>query len=623
LKFTCERCGKKFSSVDEPMPGRVYRIRCRCGNTIEIAAPRVVPDAVPHKGGMPLRGTAPVVASVRSATPAGDAPVRSEKTPPGTSAPRRIVPTGSGFEAPSFPAPTPPRAPPPSSSAHPQATPDAALLGDAWSAAPRPGAASARSSSSRPATTLPFPAPFSAPEVGATTPPRGSSIADPPPWPDAPPTEGLPPELDLSQDGAMPFPPPGLDDPFAAAAAHAARVDDPLAPAVPGIGSPRMSPTGVPAAAPRVADPARPATRPALARPPAPTLSPALPPPTLAPQPPDDESSVELSQSEQYELPHIKKHEPRRRGAGTKIVAAIVVASALGLAGATAAWWYLQRRSPAEATPAPAVATPTPPPPAPPPAAPAPTAAPVSAPEPPPGTAVAPAPAAPPVAAIPPPRAETRPPDRKADRKAEAERKAAERRAQTERMAAERKAEAERRDAERRAAAERKAEADRQAAAARKAEGDRREAERRAAAERKAEADAKAEAERKVAAQESAVQEALRKKEPAVEKAPAPLANGLDPATMQSVIRSNRATLDACVQRALEDPATSSFAGRKVFLMILVGPNGKADGALEDDALDGSAFGTCMRRAVAKMPFPAFRGDAVGARIPVQIGRAE
>ncbi|HEX9050180.1 MAG TPA: hypothetical protein VF841_06555, partial [Anaeromyxobacter sp.] len=217
-----------------------------------------------------------------------------------------------------------------------------------------------------------------------------------------------------------------------------------------------------------------------------------------------------------------------------------------------------------------------------------------------------------PVAAAPPPRAETRAPDRRAERKAEAERRAAER-----------KAEAERKDAERRAAAERKAEADRQTAAARKAEAERKDAERRAAAERKAEADRKAEAERKVAAQESPVQEALRKKEPAAEKAPAALLDGLDPATMQSVLRANRGSLEACVQKALEDPATSPYAGRKVYLMMLIGPNGKADAALEDADLDGSAFGACVRRAIGKMPFPAFRGDAVGARIPVQLGRAE
>ena len=45
MKFTCERCGKRFASVDEPTSGRVYRIRCKCGNVIHITAPHSDPDA--------------------------------------------------------------------------------------------------------------------------------------------------------------------------------------------------------------------------------------------------------------------------------------------------------------------------------------------------------------------------------------------------------------------------------------------------------------------------------------------------------------------------------------------------------------------------------------------------
>ncbi|HET7824012.1 MAG TPA: hypothetical protein VFK90_01710, partial [Anaeromyxobacter sp.] len=89
MKFTCDRCGKRFSSVDEPMPGRVYRIRCRCGNAIQISSPQLMPEAAPRrKGGAPARepgadGATPAIpplhAGPRSATPAGDAgaPVRS------------------------------------------------------------------------------------------------------------------------------------------------------------------------------------------------------------------------------------------------------------------------------------------------------------------------------------------------------------------------------------------------------------------------------------------------------------------------------------------------------------------------------------------------------------------
>ncbi len=96
---------------------------------------------------------------------------------------------------------------------------------------------------------------------------------------------------------------------------------------------------------------------------------------------------------------------------------------------------------------------------------------------------------------------------------------------------------------------------------------------------------------------------------------------GLDPAELQAVLRSNRPALEACVEKALADPATAVYAGRKVSLIILVAPSGRAEAALEEPDLDASAFGTCVRRAAGKMSFPAFRGEPVGARIPLVLGR--
>ncbi len=36
MKFTCGECGKRFSTTDDPAPGREYRIPCQCGNTIVV-----------------------------------------------------------------------------------------------------------------------------------------------------------------------------------------------------------------------------------------------------------------------------------------------------------------------------------------------------------------------------------------------------------------------------------------------------------------------------------------------------------------------------------------------------------------------------------------------------------
>jgi hypothetical protein len=91
---------------------------------------------------------------------------------------------------------------------------------------------------------------------------------------------------------------------------------------------------------------------------------------------------------------------------------------------------------------------------------------------------------------------------------------------------------------------------------------------------------------------------------------------------MQAVIAKSRSEFDACVDKALKDPVTASFAGRKAPLLLLVGPNGKAEAALEDGDLDASPFGACLRRATAKMTFPTFTGDEVGARIVLVLGKA-
>jgi hypothetical protein len=96
---------------------------------------------------------------------------------------------------------------------------------------------------------------------------------------------------------------------------------------------------------------------------------------------------------------------------------------------------------------------------------------------------------------------------------------------------------------------------------------------------------------------------------------------GLEPAQLQAVIRANRAALEDCATRALTDPMTSSYAGRKISLILLVSPSGRAEAALEDEALDGSALGTCLRKAASRMSFPQFRGEPVGAMVPLQLGR--
>jgi hypothetical protein len=44
VKFSCERCGKRYATAEAPAPGRVYKIKCRaCGHLMVVrAAPEVV-----------------------------------------------------------------------------------------------------------------------------------------------------------------------------------------------------------------------------------------------------------------------------------------------------------------------------------------------------------------------------------------------------------------------------------------------------------------------------------------------------------------------------------------------------------------------------------------------------
>jgi DNA-directed RNA polymerase subunit RPC12/RpoP len=61
VKFVCEQCGKRFASTDHPVPGRTYRIRCRCGHVIVLppASASAAPSAADAPPAAPRRAAAP------------------------------------------------------------------------------------------------------------------------------------------------------------------------------------------------------------------------------------------------------------------------------------------------------------------------------------------------------------------------------------------------------------------------------------------------------------------------------------------------------------------------------------------------------------------------------------
>ena len=89
MKFSCDRCHKKFSTSDEPVPGRVYRIPCKCGNTIVLQL-----DAAVEQVELP-RSSAPVREPPRRAAP----PPIPAPAPPAAPEPARVPTVAADWAA--------------------------------------------------------------------------------------------------------------------------------------------------------------------------------------------------------------------------------------------------------------------------------------------------------------------------------------------------------------------------------------------------------------------------------------------------------------------------------------------------------------------------------------------
>ena len=91
MKFSCEHCHRRFSTREDPVPGRVYRIGCRCGHVIvlrpgEAAAPPPLPAPrrviVSPGGPSPRRAAPPPLPRTATRAPvARDEPPRADPAP--------------------------------------------------------------------------------------------------------------------------------------------------------------------------------------------------------------------------------------------------------------------------------------------------------------------------------------------------------------------------------------------------------------------------------------------------------------------------------------------------------------------------------------------------------------
>ena len=116
MKFSCDRCHRRFSTQDDPVPGRVYRIGCKCGHLIVLGPRELAPPPLPApyravtspRAVSPLRAVPPPLPWARPRSPAAvDEPHHADPAP----APSGPA-TPGGAPRPAFPVlattPTPP-----------------------------------------------------------------------------------------------------------------------------------------------------------------------------------------------------------------------------------------------------------------------------------------------------------------------------------------------------------------------------------------------------------------------------------------------------------------------------------------------------------------------------------
>ncbi|HEU4384023.1 MAG TPA: AgmX/PglI C-terminal domain-containing protein [Anaeromyxobacteraceae bacterium] len=374
MRFSCPKCGKKYTTADEPEPGRVYSLTCRCGNKVALRAEqaRSRDAAEPTPPPSAPRGSDPFPSERRRT--AGGTPVSSIDVGSRSGEP---TPTASWSASQTQRVPLG------------ETTPALSQARTASPASHAPPAPAARPALVAPEAPAPSPDPFAAFAASQAASPAAPGAAPLDPFADLPDLqaeargEARPLTTVPEINGPVPEPPPGFD-PFAAQ--QGLLLDQREARSIAG---------GAPVPAP----PAGP-----VAEAPEPAINPAEPMP------------VPPALRARAVVPRVAS-----RGRG-RLALALASVAVVGV-GAAAAWFFLGRTRPS--APAQAVARPAPPPAAPlgsPPipaplptatAAPAPAAIPAAAATPSPPAAAAPGPAKPPPAeARPEPRRE---PPRKAE----------------------------------------------------------------------------------------------------------------------------------------------------------------------------------------------------------------
>ncbi|MFO0581852.1 MAG: hypothetical protein U0229_06255 [Anaeromyxobacter sp.] len=105
-------------------------------------------------------------------------------------------------------------------------------------------------------------------------------------------------------------------------------------------------------------------------------------------------------------------------------------------------------------------------------------------------------------------------------------------------------------------------------------------------------------------------------------KQDAPVRTGLpDPTELSRVLDGRRAALDACFDYAATSAGGAAWQGRAAQLVVRVAGTGAATARVDDPALEPTEIAACLRRTIARTPFPAFAGEPVELRAQVGLPR--
>jgi hypothetical protein len=590
LKFACDRCGKRFNSTDEPVPGRVYRIKCKCGNLLLVKGPDPgEASATPARtGAKPLeRPTSPAAAAAsRTASRLTDTSSIALPSP----APAQ----GNGaFTSEPFVARPAPR--------HPSATPDPF----SWSvpaSAPSPWPAAYPAPPSAPVTPAWPGASALAPPLPSPGEPLEPAILTPPAWPEPRPRRSARPAVPPSELEPIPIPtgPTNANDEVS--------VEFTLTDQLPAGGR-------IPSARPRAARAARPRPAPA----PTPAKRQRFPFVAFA-----GGVGGTLAVAAIAGWFFLRSRVPPPE-AGRGVTGHAVTARSAPPASASAA------TAPPATAPPPSMAPVAPAPPAlAQPAAATTSRAEVVAAAP---TPVEPLPRAEPAVDPSPPRQRTAR-EQRATRLASADRTEPRRETRRERREAEARTKPEpppqprtelasRVEPRQEPRAQPKPEPQLEPRPAKAVVSDRGEQARPVVAAvtpppPPAAAAPKVEPPRKK--EEVAV--ARAEERPAAAAAAAP-PKQLEPSDVLAVIKGTRGGFDTCVKEAVQAPGMQGLLGRKFGLFIVVNPSGRTTQAtIDEPEIETAPVGGCLRRVAEKMVFPQFSGDPFPVRIPLRLGNA-